>query len=248
MPAYFPSLSDNLAQWALAQPLFYIASAGTHGRHVNVSPKGYPGETLAVLNPNLVAYLDYTGSGSETISHIYENGRATLMFCSFGQNPRILRLFCKGRVVEADENKEEFDSWVVKMEKEDSMTKGVRAVILLDIWKVQTSCGYGVPQVPKAATALEQDGFINMDIRRTLQGWNASQIDKNQMAEYQVKNNSRSLDNLPGLRSARRKKGEWMVIGDLIARLQQREELFSGMIIGILFYWAVVHLKSFLAQ
>ncbi|MDI1486633.1 MAG: sporulation-induced protein [Ramalina farinacea] len=83
---------------ALAQPLFFTASAPLHNpyTHVNVSPKGLPAASLSVFDPNHAAYVDGTGSGCETIAHAYENGRVTVMFCSFEKNPRILRWFCGG--------------------------------------------------------------------------------------------------------------------------------------------------------
>ena len=90
----YPSLSDELAAWAQQQPVFFTASAATHGRHINVSPKGLTDTHFAVLGPNRCAYIDRTGSGCETIAHAYENGRLCLMFTSFGAAPRILRLFC----------------------------------------------------------------------------------------------------------------------------------------------------------
>ena len=69
----FRSLSADLAQWWCEQPVFFVATApsGPDG-HVNLSPKGY--DTLRVLGPNRVAYLDLTGSGVETIAHLRENG------------------------------------------------------------------------------------------------------------------------------------------------------------------------------
>src|SRR4051812_46694850 len=97
-----PSLTPALTTWAMAQPVFFIASAPRHGRHINVSPKGMPAASLAILSPMLLAYVDHTGSGCETIAHLYENGRATVMWMSVGPNPRILRLFCTGEVVEAE--------------------------------------------------------------------------------------------------------------------------------------------------
>ena len=47
-----------------------------------------------------VAYLDLTGSGVETIAHLRENGRLTIMFCAFEGPPRILRLYGRGEAVE----------------------------------------------------------------------------------------------------------------------------------------------------
>lgn len=133
MVAYFPSLSDDLRDWALEQQLFFIASAPLNGKHINVSPKGLPSATFTIFDPNHAAYIDMTGSGAETISHLYENGRATVMFCSFGKSPRIMRLFCTGRVIEyADTG---YAETLARMGKKDFA--GARAVILLDIWKVR---------------------------------------------------------------------------------------------------------------
>ncbi|KAK7606780.1 hypothetical protein BKA81DRAFT_174611 [Phyllosticta paracitricarpa] len=144
MPSYYPSISDDFKKWLLSQPLFFVATAPLTGTHINVSPKGLPSQSLAVLGPNQVAYLDATGSGCETISHIYENGRVTLMTCSFGKVPRIMRLYCTGRVIERGPSADNFEAWL----KRTGIKHGVeacRAVIVLDVFKVQTSCGYGVP-------------------------------------------------------------------------------------------------------
>lgn len=132
MPKFYSSISDDLADWAMRQPVFFIASAPLTGDHVNISPKGLPSATLKILSPNSLAYIDATGSGSETIAHIYENGRATIMFCSFGATPRIMRFFCKGRVVEWDQP--EFEVLLEKMGK--ARIPSARAVILLDVFKV----------------------------------------------------------------------------------------------------------------
>ena len=93
----FTSLSPELAEWWRVQPLFFVATApaGTDG-HVNLSPKGY--DTLRVLGADRVAYLNLTGSGVETIAHLKENGRITLMACAFNGNPRISRSYGRGEV------------------------------------------------------------------------------------------------------------------------------------------------------
>lgn len=117
---------------ALQQQVFFTASAPLTGKHVNISPKGLPSATFKIFDPNHAAYVDATGSGSETISHVYENGRITIMFCSFAKSPRIMRFFCMGTVVEWDDPK--FDSLLKKMGKE--RIEGARAVILLDVFKV----------------------------------------------------------------------------------------------------------------
>jgi hypothetical protein len=103
MAKVYAQLDDRLTKFILAQPIFFVAtapclSAEGEGGHVNVSPKGYR-DTFAIIGPRTVAYLDLTGSGAETIAHLRQNGRITIMFCSFDRSPKILRLYGTGRVV-----------------------------------------------------------------------------------------------------------------------------------------------------
>ncbi|RYO91393.1 hypothetical protein DL766_001358 [Monosporascus sp. MC13-8B] len=262
MVAFFPSLPDNLRSWALAQPVFFVASAPTQGRHVNVSPKGYTNANFAVLGPNQCAYVDRTGSGCETISHLYENGRATLMFCSFGSSPRIMRLFCRGRVIEWDSP--EFEPFLRKMKLQK--VDAARAIIVLDIFQVQTSCGYGVPKVrriveseadgPRGAgekTCDDDDdgdegedgeddiqrqrrdiGVAGFEERPTLQFNNNKREREGTAHHYQAKMNTHSLDGLPGLRSARRDVGERLWLGDSRAHLNRMLAERHGMAFGFL--------------
>ena len=99
MGKVFQEIDDKLAGWISRQHIFFVgtAPAGDAG-NVNVSPKGMAG-TFAVLGPHRVAYLDYTGSGAETIAHLRDNGRIVLMFCAFDGPPKIVRLHGRGRVV-----------------------------------------------------------------------------------------------------------------------------------------------------
>ena len=138
MVKFYDSLTPDLSEWCMSQPLFYIASAPTYNHHINISPKGLPSTTFSILSPNKAAYIDATGSGAETIAHLYENGRCTVMFCSFEQSPRILRLFCRGKVVEFWE--QGFGDAVRGMGVE--VPVGARAVILLEIWKVSLFFNY----------------------------------------------------------------------------------------------------------
>ncbi|KAG5987510.1 hypothetical protein E4U52_007488 [Claviceps spartinae] len=144
----YPTLPPDLSSWAQRQPLFLTATAGTHTPRINVSPKGLTDTHFAVLSPSQCAYIDRTGSGCETIAHVYENGRLGLMFMSFGQAPRILRLFCKASVVEYDDPR--FGALVKRIAagKREAFD-GARAVIVADIWEVQTSCGFAVPRVKR---------------------------------------------------------------------------------------------------
>ena len=94
-------IDDSVEKFILAQPVFFVGSAPLDpDGHVNVSPKGL--DTFRILSPSTVAYLDLTGSGIETVAHVKENGRITIMFCAFQGPPRILRLYGTGRVVEPE--------------------------------------------------------------------------------------------------------------------------------------------------
>ncbi|KAF2094664.1 pyridoxamine phosphate oxidase [Rhizodiscina lignyota] len=234
MVKFYPSIPDDIQEWMLKQSVWFTASAPLAGKHINVSPKGHPESTLAVLNQNQIAYLDATGSGCETISHIYENGRVTIMFCSFGAAPRILRLFCRGRVVEKADK--DFNAWVERMidsgMKMDKAMKGIRAVIVLDVFKVQTSCGFGVPVFPKSKT---------WDDRPTMPAWSTKMAAKNGLEKYRENNNWRSLDGCPGLKSARRDRGQWLVVEHARARtsrvvMGQWDALIFGFLIALLMF------------
>src|SRR5580704_3594384 len=92
------AITPELASFVQAQPVFFVATAPSGpGGHVNLSPKGLG--SVAVLGPNEVAYLDLTGSGAETIAHLRDNGRITLMFCAFDGKPNIVRLYGRGEVL-----------------------------------------------------------------------------------------------------------------------------------------------------
>ncbi|KAB8262239.1 hypothetical protein BDV32DRAFT_147891 [Aspergillus pseudonomiae] len=204
MGIFYESLSDNLRDWALRQPLFFISSAPCRGRHINVSPKGLPDSSFAVLSPNKVAYVDSTGSGCETICHLRENGRATVMFCSFDATPRIMRLFCTGSVIEWNDPR--YTGYVKRMGVKSLV--GARAVIILDIFKVQLSCGFGVPLLDLTVdpeTNQPRPCFTN---RPRLVKFAEYTVNRGELPGYQMQYNSRSLDGLPGLHSAMRDKGE----------------------------------------
>lgn len=94
----YDTLPDDHAAWIARQPLFFVATAPLSAAgHINLSPKGL--DTLRVLDPSTVAYVDLTGSGAETVAHVVENGRITLMFCAFEGAPRIVRVYGRGEVV-----------------------------------------------------------------------------------------------------------------------------------------------------
>ncbi len=133
---FYPELTDSLLEFIQHQQLFFTASAPNQGR-VNVSPKGM--NTFRCLSRREVAYLDLTGSGNETSAHLVENGRLTIMFCSFTEEPLILRLYGQGSVVRPRDA--EWQELYACFEP----LPGTRQIIRMAIASVQTSCGYGVP-------------------------------------------------------------------------------------------------------
>src|SRR3954468_3034967 len=92
MGKVYSEIDEKLAGWIERQHLFFVASAPLAGDgHVNVSPKGDL-RWFRILGPREVGYLDFVGSGAETIAHARENGRIVVMFCAFDGPPRMVRL------------------------------------------------------------------------------------------------------------------------------------------------------------
>jgi hypothetical protein len=136
MAKFYERLDEKLKTFIGEQKLFFTASAAAGGR-VNLSPKGI--DTFRCLDDDTVAYLDLTGSGNETAAHLAENGRITIMFCSFSGKPLILRIYGRGEVIRpADERWE-------KLHENFPEYVGERQIIVINIESVNTSCGFGVP-------------------------------------------------------------------------------------------------------
>ena len=138
--------------------------------------------TFRVLDDNTVWYLDLTGSGNETAAHLTENGRITLMMCSFKGPANILRFYGRGEVVQPGEDR--FDDLIGLFPE----LPGVRQIMVIHVETLQTSCGYGVPQYEMTAE------------RQTLVKWAAGK-GQDGVAAYQSEKNRTSIDGLPtGLR------------------------------------------------
>jgi hypothetical protein len=135
----FSHIDESLRDFIGKQAVFFVATAPSEGGRVNLSPKGYH-DTFAVLDERTVAYLDLFGSGVETIAHLRDNGRITVMFCSFTRNSRILRLFGTGRVVRPDDA--EFSPLLTHFGAEHP---GARAAIVIDVERIADACGFAVP-------------------------------------------------------------------------------------------------------
>ena len=172
-------LDDAARRFIEAQHMFFVASAPLDAAgHVNLSPKGL--DTFRILGPQTVAYLDFNGSGVETIAHLKESGRIVLMFCAFQGPPNIFRLYGQGRVVEAHEAEfAELAGWFASCEN-------ARAIVVVELTRVTDSCGYGVP-------LFKYEGE-----REQLHAWARHQGPEGLKAYRQVKNR-RSIDGLPGV-------------------------------------------------
>lgn len=174
MAQFFESLDLKLIDFIREQSIFFVAS-GTANSRINLSPKGL--DSLRVFDERTVGYLDITGSGNETAAHTRHDGRLTMMFCSFGEQPLILRLYGKGEIVRPDDAK-----WSDLFTQFTPMP-GQRQIVLLHIESAQTSCGFGVPRME-----LVQP-------RSTLTDW-AKKKGEEGLIEYRAKKNSKSIDGL----------------------------------------------------
>jgi Pyridoxamine 5'-phosphate oxidase len=175
MAKFYTDLTQSLIAFIQVQPIFFVATAPIDGR-VNLSPKGM--NTFQCLSADRVAYLDLTGSGNETSAHLEENGRVTLMFCSFSEEPLILRLYGQGTVIRP--YAPEWEHYALQFD----LLPGARQIILVQIEQVQTSCGFGVPLL-----AYQGD-------RPTLIDW-AKQKGEDGVQAYQRQKNQHSIDGLP---------------------------------------------------
>jgi hypothetical protein len=175
MAAQFPQLTHRLLAFIDAQPIFFVATAARDGR-VNVSPKGQ--DSLRVLSPTCVVWLNGTGSGNETAAHVLDSPRMTIMFCSFVQAPLILRLYGTARAVHVGD-----PGWEALLGRFPPM-QGARNIFVMDVDLVQTSCGYGVPLFEFVAQ------------RELMDSWAAKKGPDGLHAYQQAKNRS-SIDGFP---------------------------------------------------
>jgi hypothetical protein len=176
----YTEIDERLRSFIAHQHVFFVASApaGPSG-HINCSPKGL--NTLRVLGPTRVAYLDFVGSGVETIAHVRQNGRVVIMFCAFDGPPNIVRLHGRGAIIEPSDS--EFPALLAEFEPKP----GIRAIVRVDVTRISDSCGYGVP-------------LLRYERERTQMGEWAERKKETGLVTYQRETNAASLDGLPGLR------------------------------------------------
>ncbi len=188
MGKVYDTIDATATDFIRRQHVFFVATAPLAADgHLNLSPKGL--ESFTVLGPSEVAYLDLTGSGVETIAHLRENARIVVMFCAFDGPPRILRVHGVGRVVWAEDpdfeallEQADFEPWTIPQAR--------RAVVDVEVTRVATSCGYGVPLMAFEGERPHYD----LSKRKRLRT-----MGDEQMAEYQAANNASSLDGLPAV-------------------------------------------------
>ncbi len=142
MAEIFDALNEDHKVFIARQPMFFVATAAAEGR-INLSPKGY--DAFRVLGANRVAYLDLAGSGNETHAHMTANqadkGRVTIMFNNFENPALILRLYGRGKPVLPQD-----DGWK-ELAGHFNILPGTRQIFDIAIENVQSSCGWGVPQM-----------------------------------------------------------------------------------------------------
>ena len=181
MGKVFPAIDEALAAWIRRQHLFFVASAPLAADGlVNCSPKGL--DSFTILDEHTVAYLDFNGSGVETIAHLRENGRIVIMFCALDGAPKIVRLHGTGRAIEPHD--EEFAALRARF----GDAPPIRSIIRIGVTRVSDSCGFGVPHYEYVG---ERDALVK---------WSDAKGDA-ALAQYQAEKNRQSLDGLPALRA-----------------------------------------------
>ncbi|EIM82013.1 uncharacterized protein STEHIDRAFT_124845 [Stereum hirsutum FP-91666 SS1] len=194
------TIPDNIAEWCMKQEMFWVATSPLSGTgHINLSPKGLKG-TFHIIDSKKVWYEDLTGSGVETISHIRENGRIVIMFCAFEGPPRITRIWGKGTVHEF--GTPEYEALVPP----ETRSPGSRSAIAIDVEKVTASCGYGVPHYSfvghRKALTNWGAGLERRELKHASESTDPSSHAENGLFTYWIQNGRKSMDGLPGLKSA----------------------------------------------
>ena len=172
MAERFEKLEDKHMAFIREQPMYFVGTAGTDG-FVNVSPKGM--DSFRIIDETTVTWLNLTGSGNETAAHVLENGRMTVMFCSYDKQPLILRLYGHATTIHPRDPRWE------ELSPLFPAYPGARQIFLLDLQLVQTSCGYAVPY------------FKHEGARPTLTRWAESRGEQG-IKDYWLEKNQRSLN------------------------------------------------------
>lgn len=182
MGKIYSEIDDKLGAWMEQQHLFFVATAPlAEDGHVNVSPKGDL-RWFRILGPREVAYLDFIGSGAETIAHARENGRIVVMFCAFDGPPRIVRLHGTVSAVLTDDPG--FEELAARF---DPPEHAVRSVIRVEVERIADSCGFGVPLMRFDGKRSQYDDWVDNKVRNG--GFD----------DYVAEKNAASIDGLPAI-------------------------------------------------
>ena len=186
-------IDERMTAWIARQRLFFVATAPSEGGRVNLSPKG-PIETLRVVGPDRVAYLDRIGSGAETAAHLRDDGRITIMLCAFEGPPRIVRLHGRGAFVAADD-----PAFAQRLAEtgfdELDLPEVNRAIVDVAVERVSDSCGFGVPLMAYEGPREQTERWARTKLRK--EGPDA-------LRRYVEDRNATSIDGLPAFDVARR--------------------------------------------
>ncbi|TYP99909.1 pyridoxamine 5'-phosphate oxidase [Tenacibaculum adriaticum] len=175
MSKFYDKITPRLQKFIEEQKIFFVATAPIEGR-INLSPKGM--DSLRVIEQNRLIWLNVTGSGNETATHVNQNGKITLMLCAFEGTPNILRIYGKAKEVKPkDKNWEELASLLPE-------TPGARQIFDVTVESAQTSCGMSIP-------FYEYKGE-----REELNEW-AIKKGKDGIEDYWKEKNTQSIDGLP---------------------------------------------------
>lgn len=176
----YTEIDERIQKWIRRQHMFFVATAPLAADGlINCSPKGL--DTLSVLGPRQLGYLDLGGSGIETVAHVRENQRIVIMLCAFDGPPKIYRFYGRGSIVEPHDSR--FEELQAKFPAQPSTA---RNIVLVDVDRIRDSCGYGVPE------------YEFRRHRDSLHSWIAAKTDA-EMRDYRRQKNNASLDGLPGL-------------------------------------------------
>jgi len=180
MGKVYASIDNKIQRWIGKQHMFFVATAPMLDTgSINVSPKGH--DTLRVLDERTLAFLDFGGSGVETIAHVRENGRIVIMMCAFEGPPKIYRFRGTGKVVTPLDD--EFEALAQHF---DRSQLGIRSIIHIAVTHISDSCGYGVPLYDFNSQRSTSVDFLRINsvekVRKSLQ-----------------EENRQSLDGLPGM-------------------------------------------------
>ncbi len=177
MGKVYDQITPQIAGWIKWQKVFFVATASLSAdSHVNCSPKGL--NTFHMLSEHEVCYLDFTGSGAETIAHLRENGRIVIMFCAFDGPPKIVRLHGQGKVVPPDNPR-----WN-NLAPYFGTSEEPRCFITVEVSRISDSCGFGVP-------------LMNFERERDSMALWAKGKSEADLADYRRQKNAASIDGLP---------------------------------------------------